>query len=527
MIGRGRKPKHFLVGAALSNRIEQLTADERGRFKQRDFVAPLVKYCVSGNYNGKIGIVYGLRSTGKTVGMLQAAEELINRGHKVAYARFNYDEFAMGDANIEIKALAAQGCSHFFIDEATYLEGFLNAVAEWPDAYVPDHKIKIVISGTDSFLLNMARVTSLFHRCEQFSANWCSFDEYKRITGASFEEYKSSGGIFASDGMPEFIQAALVENLLRTMRHCAFDASRPNAYTDRLLDVSAAIVYKVIVSVLKCTAEKSIKRHFAEYANEKNVLDFGEAVSNWTKEDKRDLRKRVAEAMAVYDDFNGIDYPAETVEMLIAFLLQVDCLTEAYSAAANFGGAGVKDALYYFSQAALMSYAAGETVKDALELSDINQAEFERGIHQAAEGFINESVSFAHVLRSAKKSDEVFRYRDEKLREVDIVVKNFADKTVRLIEVKSKGRIDVRTIFANEARHLYDDGVLANLGISDEYAVSRLVVYCGDSKIIEHQKGNLALAGIEDFICHQRDWELFAGQLPRIPRISQIEHPSL
>jgi predicted AAA+ superfamily ATPase len=388
-------------------------------------------------------------------------------------------------------------------------------LAEWPDAYVPDHRIKIVISGTDSFLLNIALTTSLFHRCEQFSTNWCPFYEYKRVVGGTFESYKSSGGLFASDDIPEFIQAALVENLLRTIRHCAFDASRPNAYTDRLMDVSPAIIYKAIVSILKCTAEKSIKKHFTEYSNEKNILNFGEAVSNWRKEDKRELKKRVAEAMSVYDDFVGIDHPAETIEALIAFLTQVDCLAETYSTSANSGGASrVKDTLYYFSQAALMSYAALETVKGIMELSDINQADFERGIRQAAEGFINESIVIAHVLRCADKGDEVFRYRDERLREVDIVVKNFAARTVRLIEIKSKGQIETGAVFANEARHLYDDGVLANLGISDEYTVSRIVVYYGESKIIEHENGNLILTNIEDFTCHQRNWEAFAERLP-------------
>jgi predicted AAA+ superfamily ATPase len=406
----------------------------------------------------------------------------------------------MGDANIEIKALAAQGISRFFIDEATFLEGFLNAVAEWPDAYVPDHKIKIVISGADSFLINIARVTSLFHCCAQFSANWCSFDECRRVTGATFDMYKTSGGIFASESMPEFIQAALVENLLRSMRHCVFDASRPNAYTDRLLDVNAAIIHQAIISILKRAVEKSIKRRFVEYANEKNLLEFGEAVSNWTKDEKRELKKHVAEALEIFDGFEGIEHPLATIDMLIAFLLQVDVLMETCGA---MGFGDVKDKLYYFSQAALMSYAVEETVKGLLKLRGINHVEFERGVRQAAEGCINESIVFAHVLRDAGQKDEVFRYRDAKLREIDIVVKNFMKKTIKLIEVKSKDKIDVGTVFKNEARNLYDDDVLSNLGVSDEYAVKRFVVYFGESKVVERQKGDLALANIEDFICRQ------------------------
>jgi predicted AAA+ superfamily ATPase len=487
--------KHFIVGDELNCVIESTTGTKAGRFKRRDFVTPLVAYCENGDYTANIGIVYGLRSTGKTVGMLQSAKTLMEKGHKAAYARFNYDEFAIGDCNIEMKILAEQGYKYFFIDEATYLEGFLNGSAEWPDRYVTGKQIKIIISGTDSFLLNLARATSLFHRYEQFSTNWCSFEEYRRIHSLPFRSYKTEGGIFKiKDNMSEFIQSAIVTNLLHTIKHSSFDTEYQNAYSDRLIGVNAAAIYKAIVSILKCTVEKPIKKHFAEYANDKNILDFGEAVSNWTKDDKYDLRNRVADAMTLYNDFDGIEHPHAVIETLIAFLRQIDCLTATYSTPAING---VKDTLYYFSQPALMSFAIDETLKGVLELGDINHVEFERGIRQAAEGFINESIVFAHVLRGAKKKDEVFRYRDEQFREIDIVVKNFSNKTVQLIEVKSKDKLDVNSVFSNEARHLYDDEVLAKLGINNEYKISRIIVYLGDSKILNHDKGNLALENIE------------------------------
>ena len=73
--------RYFLVGSNLSNLILSQTND--GKFLRRNFVRPLIKFCQDGNYTAKIGIVYGLRSTGKTVGMLQAAEELTLFGHKV------------------------------------------------------------------------------------------------------------------------------------------------------------------------------------------------------------------------------------------------------------------------------------------------------------------------------------------------------------------------------------------------------------------------------------------------------------
>jgi hypothetical protein len=49
--------KHFLVGDALLNRIVQLTRDASGPFKRRDFVAPLVAYCLNDNYRCNCKII--------------------------------------------------------------------------------------------------------------------------------------------------------------------------------------------------------------------------------------------------------------------------------------------------------------------------------------------------------------------------------------------------------------------------------------------------------------------------------------
>ena len=62
--------RYFITGCDLSTLIRSQTNE--GKFVCRDFVEPLVQFCLDGNYTARIGIVYGLRSTGKTVGMLHA-----------------------------------------------------------------------------------------------------------------------------------------------------------------------------------------------------------------------------------------------------------------------------------------------------------------------------------------------------------------------------------------------------------------------------------------------------------------------
>jgi len=502
------KPLKFITGSDLSNLILSQTND--GEFLRRDFVEPLVQFCTDKNYTARLGIVYGLRSTGKTVGMLQAAEELTRQGYKAAYARFNYEETGMRDVSAEIIALAKEGYTHFFADEASYLGGFLNASAEWADTLVPVHRIKIIISGTDSFLLWLARGTSLFHRYVQFSTNWVSYDEFARVQGNSYAEYKTGGGIFTTESMPEFIRTALVENLIHSIDHYFDDANRTNEYTSRLMGIDAAVIYKAIVSILKCAVETDVTRHFVQNADRKNIADLGSAVSEWSAKEKRDIKERVADALNVYSDFAGIKNPQGVIEALISFLVKTGCLAESHTGITDNGKVRTT---YSFNHNALMNYAIEETIQGILNLKDINQPEFAAGIRQAAEGAINENIVLAHILRGAGKDDKVFKYRDLENREIDAVIVNREAKTLCLIEVKSKANVNDTNVFINEAKHLIDDAVLKNIGVDDSFAVTRVLVFAGKTGYAIRRESSLLLVNIEDLLNRYKELGGFIAQL--------------
>jgi predicted AAA+ superfamily ATPase len=481
--------RHFIVGGALTGTIESLTGDASGKYKRRDFVAPLIDYCADGCYNGKIGIVYGLRSTGKTVGMLQAAEELTARGHKVAYAQFNYEESGMRDANAEIVSLAEKGYTHFFIDEAPYLSGFMNLSAEWPDKFVPMYRIKIIVSGTDSFELWLSMNRALYHRNFALSTNRNSFLEYKRVWGGNFDDYKTHGGVFlASDEktltelapgeqasknivVEKFIENAVVDNLLHTLEHCAEYPDSTNYYTDWLYAIDKQVIFKGVISILKSTVETFIRKKFIQNANKKVIPELGDIISN----------------------------PKGSIDALIAFLIKIGCLFESYTGESDLSE---QRRTLYFAHNALMNYAVNETKRGIMSMTGIDRIAFANSLEQAAEGALNENIVYTHLLLSANKNDKIFRYRDAENREADAVIINRESKTLCLIEVKSKSKIDVNRVFKNDAKHLYDDEVLKNIGADGEYAISRIIVYRGESKVIPHAKGNLVLSNIEEFLCN-------------------------
>jgi hypothetical protein len=344
-----------------------------------------------------------------------------------------------------------------------------------------------------------------------------------RVTGKPYADYKIGGGIFTTEVMPEFIRTALVENLINSIKHYFDDANRTNEYTSRLMGIDAAVIYKAIISILKCAVEPAVIRHFVHNAENKNIMDMGSAISEWSAKEKRDIKARVADALEVYSDFAGVKNPEGVIEALISFLVKIGCLAESRTGITDNGKSSVT---YLFNHNALMNYALEETVQGILNLEDINHPEFADGIRQAAEGIINESIVLAHILRSAAQSDKVFKYRDLENREIDAVIINREAKTLCLVEIKSKSKIDGARIFTNEAKHLFDAEILKNIGADDSFTATRVLVFGGKSGYAFRNDGVLLLANIEDFLKHYKDLGDFLGKLATCAEDERAKKPS-
>jgi predicted AAA+ superfamily ATPase len=508
-INRSEQQHHFATDEYLRDRINKMTGGVNGKYQRRDFVDPLIEFCQDGIYNGKIGIVYGLRSTGKTVGMLQAAEALEAQGYKAAYAHFNYEEVGMKSVTNEILRLAESGVTHFFIDEASYLSDFINLAPDWSDWLVPERAIKIVISGTDSFMLWIAQRTSLFHRYVQFSTNWCGFSEYKKITEESYENYRRYGGIFTEDSIPVYLHTAVVDNLLHTLDHCADEANRKTIYTARLYGIDRGVIYKAVISILKCAAEDYIITHFMKNADQKNISDLGTIIGGLYTAEKRSIKERVADSLGVYRPFRPVTEPQEVIEVLLEFLVQIGCISEYNTNHNEFG----KPNTYAFAQNALMNYSVEETVDAILHTENIDKPEFIASVRQAAIGAMNESIVFSNLAHAIKptcsifEGDKIFKYHDTKGREIDAVIINRDDKKVCLIEVKNKSNINDDTVFNDEAKWLYDPDVLLNIGIDDSYTITRIVAYSGGSRFLTFENRELFLVNIEQLLENVKDME--------------------
>ena len=532
--------QNFITGEILLRAIQSQTVTPSAKFERRDFVEPLIKFCLDNDYRAKIGIVYGLRSTGKTVGMLQAADELISQGHKVAYARFNYKTTGMRDANTEILKLVEEGVTHFFIDEASYLSGFLHESAEWADTFVPCNRIKIIVSGTDSFELWLAMGRALYHRYVRFSTNFCSYPEYKRVWAKSYDEYKVKGGVFLSEEVnaelepltqqhrestsiyENFIKDAIVTNLMRTLEHVNEYGGVGKYYAEWLYAIDEQVIYKGVIAILKSTVESYIKKNFIKEARNKNIPKLGEIISKWSDADKSDIKERIANAMGIYQNSIKIDKPAGSIEALMQFLVKIGCLLEGETSTSDMIE-GQKT--FYFGHNALMNYAIEETKLGIEQLEGINSDDFKDSLQQAAEGSLNENIVYTHLTLACRGDEKIFRYRDADAREVDAVIISRKNKTVKLFEVKSKAKIDVSRIASNEARHLLDEAVIKSIGAED-FTITRVVVSKNNTGFAVSKDNVLLLVNIEDLLVHHKDLTSYLDRLMTDAEKAHDEHSS-
>jgi hypothetical protein len=160
-----------------------------------------------------------------------------------------------------------------------------------------------------------------------------------------------------------------------------------------------------------------------------------------------------------------------------------------------------------------MNFAIEETVQGIIKLKSIKQQEFVDGVRQAAEGALNESVVFAHIHRGAAKDEKVYKYHDTIDREIDVVIINREERTLRLIEVKSTSNINPKNVFIDEAKHLFNSDIIKNMGADDTFSITRVVAYMGSKEVIPHEEGNLLLVNIEDLLNHYKDLGHFLDEM--------------
>ena len=149
---------------AFAKRVENL--------KKRDCYRLLQKFTTN-DYDGKIGILYGLRRTGKTTLLFQIMGEL--PVEQTAYIKIQTTD-NMSLLTKDLKRLFQLGYQYVFIDEITLMEDFINTAAVLSDVFSM-MGMKIVVSGTDSLGFAMANRDELYDRSIMIHTSFIPFRE--------------------------------------------------------------------------------------------------------------------------------------------------------------------------------------------------------------------------------------------------------------------------------------------------------------------------------------------------------------
>lgn len=193
----------------IRNRYKQFA-----KFKKRYVFKTIEKYLHS-NTN-KVCAIYGLRRTGKTVLLIQSIDYL--NYNSCAYISLNKKDRSI-DLFRKLNDCYKKGIKYVFIDEITVLDDILSFIQTLSDNYA-SKGMHIIISGTDSYILNIASKNALYNRCEMIRTTYVSFEEFNYLLGKTeIKDYIHYGGVlnrdsfYDIDSMHEYLSTAIVDNI--------------------------------------------------------------------------------------------------------------------------------------------------------------------------------------------------------------------------------------------------------------------------------------------------------------------------
>ena len=219
-------------GVALAN-----WAQEASTWERRDKFENIMKY-LRWKTESRVCIIYGLRRTGKTTMLMQAAADLTEE----EFAKAFYIKASVRTSIHEMSRVLAdfekRGYKYAFIDEATLMEDFIDAAAIFSDSYAAAG-MKIVLSGTDSLGFWFTLDNELYDRAYMIHTTFIPYSEHARLLKTpDIDEYIRFGGMLQAgelaftdadarredasfrtdESTRRYIDTAIAQNIQRSLR---------------------------------------------------------------------------------------------------------------------------------------------------------------------------------------------------------------------------------------------------------------------------------------------------------------------
>lgn len=432
-------------------------------------------------YNKTIGspritCLYGLRRTGKTVLLFQLAGELIKHSKKVIYITINKpsstkDLFELLDQN-------KHKYDYIIIDEIAYLSG-LSIWASRLEFY-NSSGTKLIISGTQSYAINLAENSTLFDRIDIINTTYISYREYARLfKGATLQEYIQNGGVleksFLSNRVNSYITTSIVDNILDTIESIQYTKSCPLTQFGLDRSTLSSVINQLIYNSINY---KVINKYLKFKDNNlQSALQLLESYIKINDITIQILIDYVAYNLRIGDLTNRSEYITnELIEYIVSILKQLDFIE--YKNICNLTNKATFHLEIGFNQPGIRYNQSLKTLnglyqyRSSLGLTNAEFSLLNTKLIQDISGRILKEIITIQLIRKYGRN-KVYQIKLQTGAEIDIAIET--DNGIKLYEVKlSNKQID------NQARWLVNKDLhklIENILVTR--IISKNVIYTG------------------------------------------------
>lgn len=438
----------------------QALANSVAKYGKRDCFSTLQKF-VTGSYDGKICILYGLRRTGKTTLLFQMLSELPIE--KTAYIKVQTSD-DMSRLTKDLKALFELGYRYVFIDEITLLSDFIDTAAVLSDVFSM-MGMKIVVSGTDSLGFAMANRDELYDRSVTIHTSFIPFREYARLLNiCSVDSYIEYGGTLKMENMSfddpdaafdevafrddestrKYIDTAISRNIQHTLKNDHygeyFDQLRELYEKGELTNVINRIVQHMNHRFVLRVVEDEFKSHDFGSAKELLLHDLPaeRATVLYDVNEKQILERLKAIIEGKEKSETTVPITQEHIDKVKKYLLMLDLIvncSERYES-------GKQAEHIVFSQPG-MRYAIAKALVYSLmqdayfaSISEADKAYITGKILDDVKGRMLEDIVLLEVCKAAPSTMEAFKFKFDAGGEFDMVIYDKTSQNCRIYEIK-------------------------------------------------------------------------------------------
>ena len=491
-------------------------ANSVAKYGKRDCFSILQKF-VTGSYDGKICILYGLRRTGKTTLLFQMLSELPIE--KTAYIKVQTID-DMSRLTKDLKALYELGYRYAFIDEITLLSDFIDTAAVLSDVFSM-MGMKIVVSGTDSLGFAMANRDELYDRSVTIHTSFIPFREYARLLNIrSVDSYIEYGGTLKMENMSfddpdaafdevafrddestrKYIDTAISRNIQHTLKNDHygeyFNQLRELYEKGELTNVINRIVQHMNHRFVLRVVEDEFKSH--DFGSAKDLLlhdlPAERATVLYDVNEKQILERLKAIIEVKEKSETTVSITQEHIDKVKKYLLMLDLIVncpERYES-------GKQAEHIVFSQPG-MRYAIAKALVYSLmqdayfaSISEADKAYITGKILDDVKGRMLEDIVLLEVCKAAPSTMEAFKFKFDAGGEFDMVIYDKTSQNCRIYEIKHSTETNEK-----QTLHLRDAEKCQIIENRFGPISGKFVLYRGKDKFAE----GVQYLNVENFLC--------------------------